>query len=129
MIGLKEIQYPLSWFNIEEWFGNFTVDATNVADIENNHNVVYSLKLPVGYYSSPTKLAEKITEMCLFSMPYDLQECINITFDVVTGSFTMRLLEGVNVQFHRELMRMTGFRRNIAFPQRSRGVCDIQRGV
>ena len=33
-IGLKEIQYPLSWFNIEEWVGNFTVDATNVADIE-----------------------------------------------------------------------------------------------
>ena len=41
----------------------------------------------------------------------------------------MRLLEGVNVQFHREFSRMTGFRRNIAFSQRSRGVCDIQRGV
>ena len=36
-IGLKEIQYPLSWFNIEEWVDNFTVDATNVADIENDH--------------------------------------------------------------------------------------------
>ena len=128
-IGLKEIQYPLSWFNIEEWVGNFTVDATNVTDIENDHKVVYGLKLPVGYYSSPTKLAEKITETCLVSMPYDLKECINVAFDVVTGKFTMRLLEGVSVQFHREFSRMTGFRRNIDFSQRSRGVCEIQRGV
>ena len=49
-IGRKEIQYPLSWFNIEEWVGNFTVADTNVADIENDHKVVYGLKLPVGYY-------------------------------------------------------------------------------
>ena len=58
-IGLKVIQYQLSWFNIEEWVSNFTVDATNVSDIENDHRVVYGLKLPVGYYSSPTKLAGK----------------------------------------------------------------------
>ena len=99
--GLKEIQYPLSWFNTEEWVGNFTVDATNVADIENDHKVVYGMKLPVGYYSSPTKRAEKITETCLVSMPYDLNECINVTINVVTGKFTMRLLEGVRVQFQR----------------------------
>ena len=46
-IGLKKIQYPLSWFNIEEWAGNFTVDATNVSDSENNNKVVYGVKLPV----------------------------------------------------------------------------------
>ena len=62
-------------------------------------------------------------------MPYDLKECINVTFDVVTGKFTMKLLEGVNVQFHGEFSRMTGFRRNNAFSQRPRGVCDIQRGL
>ena len=49
-------KYPLLWFNIEEWVGNFTVDDTNVTDIENDHKVVYGLKLPVGYYSSPTEL-------------------------------------------------------------------------
>ena len=38
-IGLKEIQNPRSWFNIEEWVGNFNVDVTNVADIE--HNQMY----------------------------------------------------------------------------------------
>ena len=38
---------------------NFTIDASNVAYIENDHKVVYGLKLPVGNYSSPTKLAEK----------------------------------------------------------------------
>ena len=58
--GLKQIQYPLSWFNMEKWVGNFTVDATHVAYIENDQKVVYGLKLPVGYYSSPTKLAEKL---------------------------------------------------------------------
>ena len=62
-------------------------------------------------------------------MPYNLNECLNVTFDVVTGKFTMRLLEGVSVQFHREFPRMTGFRRNINFSQRSRVVCDRQRGV
>ena len=62
-------------------------------------------------------------------MLYALNECINVTVDVVTGKFTMRLLEGVSVQFHRAFSRMTGFRRNIAFSQRSSGVCDIQRGV
>ena len=90
---------------------------------------MYGLKLPVGYYSSPTKLAVKIKDTCLVSMPYDLKECINVTFEVVTGKFTMRLLEEVNIQFNREFSRMTVFRRNIAFSQRSKGVCDIQRGV
>ena len=42
-MGLKEIQYSLSWFNIEEWVGNFTVDDTNIADIENDHKEVYGL--------------------------------------------------------------------------------------
>ena len=41
----------------------------------------------------------------------------------------MRLLEGVSEQFHRLFSRMTGFRSSIAFSQRSRGVCDIQRSV
>ena len=59
-IGLKEIQYPLSWLNIEEWVGNFTVDPTHVVYIENDYKVVYGLKLLVGYYSSPTKRAGKI---------------------------------------------------------------------
>ena len=91
---------------------------------------MYSLKLPVGYYSSPTKLAaKKITETILGSMPYDLKEYINVTSDVVTGKFTMRLLEGVSVQCHREFSRITRFRKNIAFSQRSWGVCGIQRGV
>ena len=80
-IGPKEIQYPLSWFNIEEWVVNFTIDPTNVTDIENDHKVV--------------------TETFLVSMPYDLNECIIVTFDVITGKFTMRLLEEVSVQFHR----------------------------
>ena len=102
--------YPLSWFNIEEWVGNFTVDATNVADIVNDHNVVYGLKLPVGYYSSPTKLTEKITKTSLVSMLYDLNECINVTFDVVTGKFTMRLLEGVSVQFSKSLLQIVHIR-------------------
>ena len=79
-IELKQIQYPLSWFNIEEWVGNFTVDATNVADIKNDHKA--------GYYSSPSKLAGRIAETCIVSMPHDLNECINVTFDVVTGKFT-----------------------------------------
>ena len=29
-----------SWFNIEEWVSNFTVDATNVENFENVHKVV-----------------------------------------------------------------------------------------
>ena len=84
-IVLKEIQYPLLWFNIKERFSNFTVDVTNVANIETDHHVLYGLNLPVGYYSSPTKLA-KITETCLVSMRYDLNEFIKVTFDVVTRS-------------------------------------------
>ena len=83
---------------------------------------LYGLKLPVGYYSSPTKLAEKNNRNMS-------RQCINVTFDVVIGKFTIGLLEGVNVQFHREFSCMTGFIRNIAFSQRSRGVCDMQRGV
>ena len=43
---------------IEEYVGNYTEDATNMANIENDHKDVYGLKLPIGYFSSPTKLAE-----------------------------------------------------------------------
>ena len=96
-IGLKEIQYPLSWFNIEEWVGNFTVDATNVADIENDHKVVYGLKLPVGYYSSPTKLTEKNNRNVASHHAVRFEGVHKCHICVVTEKFTMRLLEGVNV--------------------------------
>ena len=65
--------------------------------MEKDHKVMYGLKLSVGYYSSPTKLAEKVTESCIFSMPYDLNECINFTFDVITRKFIMRLMERMSV--------------------------------
>ena len=94
-IGLQEIQYPPPWSNIEEWVGKFAVDVTTVADILKDHKDVYGMKLPVGY----SRFQQNKT--CLVSMPYDLNECINVTFDVVTGKFTMRLLEGVSVQIHK----------------------------
>ena len=100
-----------------------------MANIENDHKVVYGLKLHVGYYSSPTKLDEKLTETCLVSMLSDLNECIIVTFEIVTGKCTMRLLEGVSVKLHRDISRKTGFKRNIYFSQTSRGVCDILRGI
>ena len=72
-----------------------------MANIESDHKLVYSLKLLIGYYSSQTRLV-KITETCLVNMPYNLNECIIVTFDGVTGKFTMNMLEGVSMQFYRE---------------------------
>ena len=106
--GLKEIQYPLSWFSIEEWISKFTVDATNVESIESNHNVVCGMKLPIGYNLSPTELTNKLTETCLVSMMHDLNKCMNVTFDVITRKFYRRLLEVVSVLFHGEFSRITG---------------------
>ena len=48
-IGLKEIQYPVLWFNIETSIGVFLLDTQLVSDIQPSHKAVYNLQLPEGY--------------------------------------------------------------------------------
>ena len=90
-IGLKEIQYAVSWFNIETSLGVFLVDTQLVSDIQPSHKAVYNLQLLEGYYSSPTKLAEKLTELCRTMLPYDLIDCVRLTYDVIIGKFTIHI--------------------------------------
>ena len=59
--GLKEIRYPVSLFNIEEWVGNFTVDVTNGENIEN------------GLLLFSDKTSGK-AETCLVNMQYKLHK-------------------------------------------------------
>ena len=128
-IGLKEIQYPVLWFNIESSIGVFLLDTQLVSDIQPSHKSVYNLQLPEGYYSSPTKLAEKLTEVCRTMLPYDLIDSVRLTYDVIIGKFTIHIQRGIKIIFHREFSRMTGLRKHIQFSQMGRFTCDIQRGV
>ena len=68
------------------------------------------MQLPAGYYSSPTKLAEKITETCMWNLPQQLRRCLVMTFDVITGKFTTRLMVGAEITFHIELAKMMGMK-------------------
>ena len=128
-VGLKEIQYPISWYNIEESIGNFTINTRNIGNIENEHKTIYNMQLPAGYYSSLTKLAEKITEKCTWNLPQQLRRYLVMTFDVITGKFTTRLMFGAEITFHKELAKMMGMKRRIQISHMSRGICDIHRGI
>lgn len=131
-VGLKEIQYPISWINVEQHLGIFSVNTLKVANIRDTSKRLFQLQLPAGYYSSATKLAEKFTETCHASFhPFsDLGASIQLSYDIVTGKFTITILRGLELTFNKEFARMLGFaKKKITFSQMSSNVCDIQRGI
>ena len=73
--------------------GTFTVDAKNVANIENDHTVWNCLSVTTRLWQNWLKNNRNVS--CQHAVRSEF--VINVTFDVVTGKFTMRLLEGVRV--------------------------------
>lgn len=129
-VGLQEMQYPVSWINVEQWLGNFDVNTTKIANIDSSLQSRYNLQLPAGHYSSPSKLAEKFTETCRMSFRDGLRDCIRLLYDVITAKFTIILTRGAEITFTKDFARMLGFdSRKILFSQMSTRPVDIQRGV
>ena len=76
---------------------------------------MYNLKLSAGYYPSLTKHAEIVNRNVSRQHAVRFKRVHKVTFEVVIGHITLILLKGVSVQFHRDVSRVTEFKRNIAF--------------
>ena len=136
-VGLKELQFPQTWYNINDMDGEFIIDLNNVTDqsliSESSSELGSSLEvhclLYPGYYSSCEQLATMFNSITNMSIPGRLHGSIHVTYEEVTGKFIMVLKYGVSIVLSKSLAHMFGFRRVLRHSQRSRKPSDIRRGI
>jgi hypothetical protein len=97
-VGLAEIQYPHTWYNIAE------DEAFFVAEIEGE---VHFGVLKAGFYESPELLVKRLKLVCKSSLP----DCnaIQFTYDNITKKVTVSLKPNVSISFSAHLQTMLGF--------------------
>ena len=136
-VGLKELQYPQSWYSLNGSEGEFLIDLhhlnsqeiTNVLSPNILRHRTFGCMVYPGYYASPQQLCDTFNEVVRRSLPNVLRECITVTYSAVSGKFTIVLHHGVRVTLGRSLARMFGLRKQLNMSQRSKTVADLRRGV
>ena len=88
-VGLVEIQYPHTWYNIraEEGWVDLEIDA-----------VIYHGVLKPGFYSTPSLLVKRMKLLCTSFLP-DCEAAV-LTFDDITQKVTVSLKPNVSMTFH-----------------------------
>ena len=136
-VALKEIQYPITWYNVENDNGHVTIDFNSVT----NPIVLQSLtpaiteRLAViifieqGYYSSGQQLAEELNFRIKASLPPAVSEAVQITYSTPAGKFAINIAYGITVKFSRHLSRLMGFKSKMSTPQLGHRSADLKRGI
>lgn len=97
-MGLVEIQYPHTWYNIpkeEAWF---------VVEID---GVVHHFVLQEGFYDSPELLIKRMRLICKFIV--ENCESVVFTYDHITQKVTVSIKPNAAVSFSPPLQIMLGF--------------------
>ena len=100
-VGLSEIQYPHTWYNIqgEEGWVDIKID-----------DVVYHAVLRSGYYPSPEILVKRMEVMCTTYLRKSRKcDAVEFTYDTITRKVTAALKPGTAVTFGPLLKGMLGF--------------------
>lgn len=97
-MGLAEIQYPHTWYNIAQ------AEAFFVAEIEGE---VHHSILKAGFYDSPELLVKRLKLVCKASLP----DCkaVEFSYDDITKKVTVSLKPDVSISFSPHLQTMFGF--------------------
>ena len=132
-VGLKEIHFPQSWYNVTQLDGEFIIDTTHLTDRriaqqEGNSRRISCLLYP-GYYNTCEQLAAAFNYTASVSMPLELSDMVTMSYNKINGKFTIKLQHGIRLTLGKPLARMFGLRRNLMISQMSRRVADIRRGI
>ena len=110
-VGLSEISYPFSWYNI------LSRQRVDVVDIDGKSYLLRPMFLEPGYYDDANKLADLIARMLAAYIDEDLvQSKPSIYHDGISHKFQCFLgikkdtLENLYLMFDSELSAMLGFR-------------------
>jgi hypothetical protein len=119
-IGLAEIQYPHSWYNIKKWEAWVQVDVLFEASQLQRH----TFELPGGYYSSP-KWILKAIEGKKHRTP--LRKKFDIGMNEIEHKIGNAVKKDCKVTISPLLQHMLGFKQAI-FPHGDH-VADVTRGA
>ncbi len=103
-VGLVEIQYPHTWYNLQEDEG--WVDMQTESG-----GVVFHATLKAGLYQTPEILVNHMKIRCRKKVE-DICESIHFIYDEITQKVTVSLKEGASVTVSPTLQRMLGLPRN-----------------
>ena len=126
-VGLVEIQYPRSWYNVRE--GKVWLTLSHIDRPDDGGARTHRLVLPEGYYPTPTSLIrglEKLLKETRHSQVRPLSKALSISFDENTRKYLVALtMEKTVVTFSDQLKRMLGLRYSmITGPANMIGVGD-----
>ena len=136
-VALKEIQYPITWYNVENDNGHITIDFNNVSNLIVLKSLTPALTerlnitifIESGYYSSGPQLAEEINFRIKASLPNAVSDAVHLTYSIPAGKFAINISYGITVKFSRHLSRLMGFKNKMSSPQLGYRPADLKRGV
>ena len=137
-VALKEIAFPISWYNVENNSGYVTVDfnsVTNPIVLQALNASVFADRLTIsiyieaGYYSSGAQLADEINFRLKASLPRSVGEAITLTYSIPAGRFAIDISHGITVKFSRPLCRMMGLKSSMSSPQMGIRSADLKKGI
>lgn len=108
-VGLAEIQYPHSWFNVSEnelWLEMTVGGPTNVASTEFDPGATVKLHLKPGYYSNVINILEYIWGAKGMVSHGDM---FRIAMDNIDQRVTLTVMTGLRLQLSPKLSKLLGF--------------------
>lgn len=100
-VGLSEIQYPHTWYNIQGEEGWVAIEIDGV---------VLNAVLRAGFYSSPEILVKRMEVICTSHLRKAKKcDAVEFTYDDITRKVTVSLKPGTAVTFGPLLKTMLGF--------------------
>jgi len=137
-VGLFEIQYPHSWFNLEKNEAGFAYTHNVEVDgrLERQHSV---MRLPSGHYDTPMELTRTITELLEENMAKHQPHAFpKFRYSPITNRIYTAMPKTTMIQFSPALCGMLGIgnrqnpikNTNVAAPTDFIGenACDVNRG-
>ena len=95
-VGMAEIIYPHTWFNV--------VNATfSIKYIENNVWDWHEVSVPSALYENPSDLVQHLQDVVNTTMPSDLNNRIEFVYNELLRKFTASISPGYMVRFDKHL--------------------------
>jgi len=136
-VGLVEIQYQHTWFNLERGEGRVTY--TQAADVRGKlTHLQNSMRLTAGYYDSATDLVQMINDLIKDNADkFELSAFTKFKYNPITKRLNANIHKGTSINFSPALCSMLGLgiRQNPIintdeeqWQWRAANACDINRG-
>ena len=129
-VGLVEIQYPVSWYNIEEGNSKFAVIEVYPKEAESSDGAkqknLWKSQLTPGYYPGPGKLVKDLNEI----MKKETQtKNIKFSYNETNGKVSVELAENFIFSMDDGLRHYLGFdENNVIESKEAPNVVDINQG-